>query len=382
MSKALLACGFLAAAFHSYSVGEIRSANNGNPVADLSVYQPLLVKEWRDRLTAAMEQGAADESKSLQQRLALRAPLDPLAFEVALVQAIQMGEEIGAENLARDVVSRQPRSLSARLFLLSRAAQRGSYGDVLLHFERLAVLRSVDQTALVDAIIGVFRDGEDWTLLLRYVRQGRPLSKELIRDLMSEPVETFEMEPLVADDPRLQSDYLRRLLRESGHDEAYAAWLRFRRSADPVAEAPFNSRFLPDEAAVPYNWFVDSRHAEIQTSGGLYVTYRGVERPLIARQYFSAPGGVYQLVAEARGRMPEKGGSLEWSMSCAEPKTRLATMAVELNKRGEMETFETEVTIPVEDCAFQVIELWGRSGAFPKTSRTEFLSILLDPQTE
>ena len=75
--------------------------------------------------------------------------------------------------------------------------------------------------------------------------------------------------------------------------------------------------------------------------------------------------------------MPEDGGSLEWTLTCIESRERVATSHILLKTIGDREVFEEVLSVPNEACAFQRLELWGRSGEFPKTSRVEMLEVTL-----
>lgn len=383
VGKSVLAIGLLGVAAFSFSVGEQRQAVVENREAAASIFQPLVVHKLRSSLVSEIQRDATSRNIQLEQHLARRAPLDALVFETALARSISNGQTAMAKRLANDVMVRQPRSLAARLFLLSSAAQAHDTRSLLTQYERLVALRSIDQAALSDALIGVFRESQDWSKLLDYLKTDRAAREGLVQRLINERIPAGDLQSLVALYPKLQKIYLSRVLREEGYRATYDAWREFGGLQDNVGvSVPFNGEFSTSTAPAPFNWQINGDHAEVQSAGGLYVTYFGTGRPYMARQITASETGRYVLRTEVRGRMPENGGSLEWLLTCAENNRKLMTSEIKLTRRGEPEVFEAEFSIPAEDCAFQKLELWGRAGAFPRTSRLEILSVHAEPRTD
>lgn len=376
--KSIFAALSVLAAVFAYSIGEQHASVEGSRDGSSLLIEPLRAERSRAALISAVQENAAGDFSEQIGSLARRAPLDPLPFEVELARALSSGAADEAEILARQAKARQPRSLAARLYGLSVAAQSGNYSQVLDDYERLIELRAIDGNILSDALIGVFRAGGDWSDLIEYVAGEPATGGRLLSRLMNETVAVDDLERLIAIYPDYQGRYLNSLSREGSYSRAYSAWRRFANLSDEaVMDLPFNGRFEDRPEPTPFNWSISRDRAEYQSRGGLYVTYLGTERPLMARQVLTAPPGDFILRTELQGRMPEAGGALEWTLICLGTNQRLANSILQLQTIGEREVFEETVTVPDEGCPFQRLDLWGRSGEFPKTSRTEIYSVQL-----
>ncbi|MEM7329348.1 MAG: hypothetical protein AAF437_11450 [Pseudomonadota bacterium] len=322
-------------------------------------------------------------SRDLARELAVLSPTDVLPYEVALANAVRTGDLEIMNEFAERALARQPRSLAAHLHLFQSAAQRGNYPSLIARYERLVKLRSLNPQLLTRALIGVFRNAEDWSPLMAYLND-RPHSGDMIvSQLLLETELPQKIDQLISKYPSAQPAYLSRKIRERALPAAYQAWLSFADLSEIDQTAlPFNGSFTVRGEPPPFNWTVHSSRAELQSDGGLYVSYAGLGTPLIASQIFSIAPGSYQLTTKAIGRMPANGGSLEWFISCAEEFDHLATAEIVLTKISEQQVFVSDVHIPDAACQFVSLELRGRSGAFPKSSRIVITSVDLTITSE
>lgn len=381
--KAALAALFLGGAIYTYSIGEQRAASEQGVSAPGSYLSPLQAGILEEGLIKAVQADAAGDHQALIAKYAARAPLSEIPYEVRMARSLSTGDAAAAAEFAQQAMRRQPRSLAARLYGLSEAAQAGRFDQVIADYERIIDLRVIDRNILADALMGVFRASGDWSELVLYLKSMPTSGNALVSRLMSEQISAVDLEGLIALYPNFQSGYLNRLLRDGAYDEAYSAWKAFANLSDgALAKHPFNSTFEERPEPSPFNWTISKDRAEFQSRGGLYVTYLGTERPFMARQVLKAAPGDYALRTEVQGRMPESGGALEWNLTCIESKARIASSIIRLKTIGEREVFEETLTIPDEACGFQRLDLWGRSGDFPKTSRVEISSVKLSKISE
>lgn len=381
--KAALAAFFLWAALIVYSIGEQKGALESGAAKSGSLASPLSKDILREGLIAAVQTDATGDHSDLIRAYASRAPLSELPHEAGLARSITDGDAASASRFAEQALRRQPRSLAARLHGLSEAAQAGEFQSVIAEYERIIELRAIDGNILADALVGVFRGSGDWSALVTYLKTSPSSGNQLLSRLMNESIPVSDLESLIALYPRYQSGYLERLIREGSLDQAYSAWLEFSGLSDDAPfQRPFNPSFEDRSEPPPFNWSISRDRAEFQARGGLYVTYLGTGRPRLATQVLSTPSGDYVLRSVVEGRMPEDGGSLEWTLTCIESRARFATSHILLKTIGDREVFEEVLTVPDEACAFQRLELWGRSGEFPKTSRIEMLEVTLEPFSE
>ena len=375
----MFAAFFLWAGIYTYSIGVQRGALEDGRTDAGSIVSPLKSAELRANLLSVLQRDVSADHSERIEVLVRHAPLDHVPYEAALARASSTFDPVGAEAFAAHAKALQPRSLAARLHQLSLAAFAGDYDTVIRDYERIIDLRAIDRGVLADALVGVFRSSGDWAALVDYVKTEPATGNQLLSRLMDQPVPVDQLESLIALYPDYQGRYLQRLIRDGRVEDAYTAWRLFADLPNVAfGSVPFNSTFEERAEPVPFNWSISKDRAEFQSRGGLYVTYLGTERPRIASQIVRATPGEYTLRTEALGRMPEDGGALEWDLVCVASRVRIARQTLQLSTISAREVFETDVTIPNTDCAFQQLQLWGRAGAFPKTSRTEILSVELE----
>ena len=265
-----MAAFFAFVAVYTFSLGQQRGAIEESAAEDTPTLNPLTSKKLRDELIALVQANALgnfDEEISL---LSKRAPLDELPYEIELTKALSLGDAVAADMFANHALARQPRSLSARLYGLSRAAQNGQFERVIEDYERLIELRALDRNILSDALVGVFRENGDWSALLAYLKTNPSTGRALLQRLMNESVDAADLQSLIALYPEQQSSYLDRLVRDGAYDQAYSAWQAFSGLSDEaLQEFPFNGEFGDGLAPPPFNWSISGDRAEFQSRGGL-----------------------------------------------------------------------------------------------------------------
>lgn len=338
-------------------------------------------RDLRRDLIKSLETNNFSDAERLAKSLAVIVPVDELPYEAALSYANAENANVEALDFAHLALQRQPRSLAARLYLLREAAEQRQYEALIAQYERLIEMRSLNSDLLSDALVGVFRESGDWPVLIEYLKKRPPSGHYLVKRLLNEqnaPAELRDLRSLISQYPSHQGSYLQLMLNNEGLEAAYLTWLALSNlSSEETQAMPFNQTFKTRPEPAPFNWSIHSGRSEFNDAGGLFVSYKGSEQPLFVKQTFSASPGEYTLKTEAIGRMTRNGGALEWRVHCASSKKQLASSIISLTKVSIRESFETNVSIPDAGCDFQTIELRGRAGAFPKTSRLTILSVAL-----
>lgn len=377
-NRLVVACFCIGAAVYSLYVGlELHAPKYANHIPP-KLIDLFIGDDARLKVSEAINQGQLEIGKPLISRLARVAPFDPLLYEFKLVEAISDGDTDRAQEYAKQVLSYQPRSLAARLQLFNSAAQEADFAAVFGQYEDLVRLRSLNDALLTDSLIGVFRQHGDWSPLLEYVQAVPPKGDILARKLLSEPIPVLELGLVFQNFPKVQRHYFLRLMQEGFGDEAYESWKSFTGVSEAKTESlPFNGRFADRKESPPFNWSTLYNRAEFQPAGGLYVSYPGTGEPVVVEQIMAAPPGRYLLQTKARGRMPANGGRLEWLVTCHGNQSPLARSPVALIRQAEIETIETEVSIPDRACDYQTLQLLGRPGELPNTLRVEILSVVM-----
>lgn len=378
--RAALSILFLCSAGLAYLIGDQLGALENSRAPTVSFVQPFKGERIRAELTQALQDGELTINDPRIEMLARQAPIDVVLFEYAMSEALMRGDSVKAEQMAVRAIDHQPRSLAARLHLLSTAVEKNDVKAVFQQYEALVRLRSLNDNLLSDALIGLFREQGDWRALIDYLETVPPNGELITQKLMQEDIADDRIERLLETYPDLLGAYLQKLTRQGALQKARVVWLgNAKLSEGEQRLLPFNGDFASRPQLPPFNWKLLSNRAEFQNSGGLHVTYLGSGSPAFVEQTIQAAPGSYLMRTMAKGRMPRAGGSLQWTVTCKGEKSPLVEMEIVLRRNLEVETFVQELEIPDEQCDFQNIQLLGRSGNFPKTSRTELVSIEILP---
>lgn len=344
------------------------------PAFSLVFSRPLLT----NKLEQSLQAGSATEIHNIARQLAVLTPVDELPYEAALAIAISNGEEEAADIFAVHALKRQPRSLAARLYLWQRAVERNDFHAAVEQYDRLSELRSLNDRLLSRAVVGVFRDSDDWSVLLTYLEKQPRTGPAIVKRLLGETTLPADLQRVMQLYPTAQELYFKQIIKQRGFSQAFEAWRELNDFPyDDDMVLPFNNTFEIRAEAPPFNWSVEYERAELQDRGGLYVSFAGTGNPLIVRQVFAALPGHYILRSTASGRMPQNGGAIVWNIYCSANGASLAQLPISFDKVSELEVFETSMVIPPDGCQFQTLDLRGRAGTFPKTSRTEIKSVSL-----
>ncbi len=375
--KTIIAAAFVLISIISFSMGVQRGHLERQDPPQNFALDMLPSDRLRRKLISELQNASSPIDQQLVERFARMKPTSEIPFEIALAVASMRGDEQNSDALAVLALSRQPRSLAARLHFLRASADREDYASLLRHYERLIEIGSLDKTLLTDALIGVFRDNDKWDVLLEHLKANPQGSETIVDRILKEPSIPPNFGSILLIFPSRQGEYLDRLRGEQGLSDAYQVWLSYMTAASEVNtnDYPFNGNFRNSHEKTLFNWTIHYERAEIQKDDGLFVSYTGIGSPLIARQVMAAPPGDYVVNSSASGRMYERGGTLQWELYCNEDRRRLVVFEIALESIAAPELFESNLRIPESGCDFQTLELRGRAGAFPKISRTEISSI-------
>lgn len=358
-------------------------ASNAKNEITLDVVSGILLTNptQRNEIRSALETGTPSEYSNSVVRYAVRAPMDAFPYEVALVLALSRKDGDAARVYAEAAMLRQPRSLTARLYLFNESVKRQDFPYAIHQYERLIELRSLNQATLSDALIGVFRDAGNWRVLVDYLRAQPASGKSLMIKLVEEKVPRDDLESILLSYPDVLRRYLDRLTTDGSPERAFALWRTFA-GVQPgeVLEKPFNPEFRTREEPPPFNWKLSSEWVESHSSGGIDVTYLGNSDPLLAAQYVKIAPGTYTMRTIASGELAGNGGRLEWRTTCSNQDEPLSILELQLSQTSEPESFESLISVPSEACSFVVVELRGVPGEFPKPISAHIHSVMISDQ--
>ena len=360
-------------------MGQQRSSPISGVLPEPVKLEPLRSVALRNTILADVTQG--DEGSVDWQNvseLALRAPLDPIPFEIGLAQRAAEAPRQDLSGILYHLLKRNPRSFAAGLHRFQQAARTQDLDALLSEYERMLALDVLESERLDDALIGVFRTTGKWDPLVEYLESRPSSGARLTPKLFEEAISLSSLETVVAAYPDIQTRYLTLLIERGLLNRAYSSWRRY---ANWTSEAQnftlFNGDFSNQDAPQPFNWKLHSGFAEYMSNGGLYVSFRGNADIVVAEKITSAPPGQFILRVQAEGQMPPRGPVLSWQFSCYPGVAPLGEIAISLDRIYELQTFEETVLVPQENCDFQVLMLQAHVSEYPKASRVKIASVEL-----
>lgn len=318
-------------------------------------------------------------------KLASERPLDPEPFEAAAYQTLLgNGEASKVAAFTKAALERSPRSRLARLVSLEQAYRSRQWGLVIDQADALYTLWPRQRRDILPIFDALFADPRSRPLLIDRMR-GRPAWGEgLARRLNLSRIDLQTALDVVEPYPSAHGRLINSLTSQGRFDLAYLAWtllLAETGAADGELTVPFDARFKGLDAPEPFNWQINSSHAERLPAGGLYVSYFGRERPRIARQLLPLTPGRYRFDMTFDGRIPDAGGDVEWRIDCTA--SRKTPMVARISDWvSEEETGPVEFDIPSEGCDFQWLSLNGRPGEYPQPLRMTIESITIQSVAE
>lgn len=338
------------------------------------------VGHLRAQLIASVQTQPVENPWPLIRDLARAAPLDVLSYEAALVAtSVVGGEPAETKKFAELALSFQPRSRVALIHTLKTAELEQDDAKLIETFDILSRTRALCMQTLEDAFLGVFRQSGNYSPLFDYLETSPERGQQLVLKLLNESVAHPGMSELMIHYSELQHIFLMNQLRAGAYSEAYSAWKLFGNLSDAdTAPLPFNGRFEIKRVPAPFNWTVNkSKGAELLTSGGLAVHFRGTGSQLFARQYLVAPSGRYHLKTLAQADKFTSAGHLEWRLVCHESRKQLIKLRMDFARSREVVQLEAEFEIPDNSCSVQMLSLRGVEREFGRSANVKIISIEL-----
>ena len=281
------------------------------------------------------------------------APLSPEPFLVYGNERRLAGDEVAAGAAFRAAVTRDPRSVAARLFLAGHYARTGHPALALGEFGRMIRL---------------------------YPRSGGKLAPQIALALQA-PGTIVEVRALVADNPELREDILEALatdskniglimtlappgtrgpwvrplidslVRAGAYDRAYAFWAGQTGTRALLTDPRFSTAAPP-----PFGWSLASGGAgtaEPDGRGGLHIVYYGREPLTAASQLLVLPPGRYRFSFALVARTPRV-EALHWALSCVPTGVPIAEAGLAGAAPGVSVVTEFSV---IDGCAAQQLDL-------------------------
>ena len=326
------------------------------------------------RLSEADAQPTAPEKLiGLAREILRRAPLSAAPFIIASDASNATGDRDAARSLALVALQRDPRNARLQAQLTNDAAGRGNLAEAL---HRLSVLITIDAPnggAYLTSMARIAGDPDGPQLIESELADEPRWGARLVNLLTPHHPDLAFLGRLVGRYPEARDGYVSRLVKQIGPKAARAEWTAMLATADrPKAdETPFNPTFDPDlHASPPFNWRVRSSTAELNKSEGLFASYEGRGKVVLAEQLMILAPGAYRLNIEAAISSRPKGGSLAWILQCNTSATDLAALPLPDSSYTKTD-FHAEFTIPPANCDSQYLRLLGLPAEFTTGATAE-----------
>lgn len=359
-----------------FSVGEQRAKGYKNDGPYFSPYSPLKSLALREKLLLQIRSGHASESTELLSKLATRAPLDPVPFEVKLSEVHVRQNHQFAAKLSSSVLKRNPRSTAAWLYRFDMATTIGDTEKIMHNYVRLGSLKAVDQHTLDEALLGAFDENPPMKSLVDFLEVNRLGNDSLIRRLLESAPGEVDLSRTLLLYPHLQHHYVSSAMIAEEYELALRSWRFFSGiDEDLIMTHPFNGDFQMRSEPPPFNWWINSDWAEIGPQGGLDVYSRSSDRIEIAYQVLYLNPGHYKLRTYAIVDTAPSSGSLAWHVYCLPSNKLHSVVSLQLSWDKKITEEESWLEVNNSDCEFQKLALVAYPGEFTSSSHYKILQV-------
>ena len=381
MGRVLAALAGLAAAGAAALCAFAASTSSRDPAAALEV--------WADyapaRLARLEERRAAGEtiSELIPEVGAIldRAPLMDAPLVYRTLEALGQGDEAGAFRLARATLARSPRNLPARLLLTEEARRGGDGRAALIHLDRLMALDGARSDVYLDLIVALASEAGGADAFTERLALEPFWADGAVRRLNAAGGDMDRLLVYNTLTPSARPDLIARLLEGRGVEAAFIAWLSFLPPEEaPSFSWPYDGTFEARPGLTPFNWTLYAPRAELMPGGGLYVSFIGRGRSLLAEQTMLLRPGAYRLSAMLSGEGRQSAGALGIALECRTGGEIAALALTDLTQDPRARALD--FIIPPEGCPAQRLILRGEPGEYPQRIRAEVSSIVIEPVSE
>ncbi len=317
------------------------------------------------------------ETLGLSRRLARAAPLDDFPVMLIGLGDYLGGDVASASTAMRAALDRNPRSRIPRLFFIERSYVTGNFATAVAEIGGLLKIQPEAEVHALPVLEQMASQPAGQAALVEGIVDDPIWASPLLMSLNASSPDIGFLTRLNAARPSHVGLLLRRLVDAGELTSAYLIWLEVTPDLGDGG-TPFNPRFEPLDAAVPFNWMVNSDHAEIERGGGLYSVYLGYDNPFMARQVMLLSPGRYRLEAMMSVDADPRGGQFGWIVRC------LPSGAVFLREKidatvSEMVAREVIFDVPREACEFQELMFVGMPGEAPRVAYSRATEVRVRP---
>lgn len=317
-----------------------------------------------------------DDIKRNAESVIKLAPLNGDAFfHLALVEFWKTDGWVSSSVL-KEAERRAPRNITLVRVLLGLDLVSGEYDSAISRVNLLLKLDPSKQDQYFEVLFHLSETSDGLIALKKNMHTDVSWSNRLLRYKIgrSTSANIFEQNEFVrlsVDSSRslertsmVEKIYLNRLVHFGHINAAHSFW---KETAGPKTSSYFNihdSRFKGLPGSPPFNWSVYNGPKitmDMDSAGGLYVSYSGSRRRKITSQLVKVAGDIsVSLSVSAKWNYKEREGSFEWRAKCWEKQNLIKTIT--LDDAGKMlPNLQGSFVVPNE-CNFIDLQLWAIPG--------------------
>ncbi len=334
-----------------------------NPTALLALAKRHLVQMEPDAAAAAARELLRYE------------PLEGEAFALLAEAAEGAGDASQIEILNQVALTRAPRDLRARAWLINQQLREGRFSDALEQISLLLQIAPGESTRLFPAMVQLTSVPGFAAVLADALNQGPPWRSGMLSTLLAsgthESISAVYQE--LQHERGLSSDefggWLDHLMHEGRWDEAYSRWAS-ELFLGPDFSLPllYNGGFKTEPSSSGFDWRLGRtagttmEREAIDAAGETFAMKLGFSGRRVSdidfeQRLFLAPGA-YRLRFRARAENLRSDKGVQWLIACEEQAAPLTASSL-MNGNFDWKTFDAEFVIPEEKCSGQ--RLWLRN---------------------
>ena len=320
-------------------------------------------------------------------RLAQR-PLDRNALAQAALEETFGGRRDAARPIMQEVVRRDPRATSARVWLMADALRRNDLATAIGQIERLMAVDVGQRDAYFPILADLARHPSAERPLAAALANGAGWRGQFLGYLTTrgvDPARIFRLNTGAAGDAGrnaepAQGGLILQLIGRGDYDGAYLAWINFL-PQDALAKVAtvYDGNFVGLPGPRPFNWtFNDGEAASvgIDPGHGLRIDYPGAQNARLAVQTILLKPGNYTLDYSALGSgEAADGGALTWRVTCL-PANKLILDQPITGLSDRAADHAVRFTIP-DGCSAQTLSIEATLGTFPQSRSATIVRVAI-----
>jgi len=333
----------------------------------------------QDRVTDAG--GTVDQTSARLARDALRkSPRAATPLVIAGFAASAAGDLGRAQALMEAARARQPRTETARFWLLDHYMRTGQYAAGLDEIQPAIALRGSSGGALMDlvgalaavpaahhALVAKLEAQPAWRVGFFQSEANAALPPRTMLSLLESLPPNSDPDAARAE----QRAVLGSLIARGDYAGAYGVWLSFQqRSNRPAAGTIYDPDFVGLAGAEPFNWSLQptsdvtvtrAKLPELAEGSALAIDFRGTVPGAIANETVPVSAGAYTLSLKGRRvGEPIANGRIVVTLTCMSDNHVLATLPVD-PLSASLRLFQTDLVVP-PTCPFATLAISGEPG--------------------